>query len=253
MSDEPAKRISWPEMNDTEGAAWRMIADKMATQVATWQASSDQRAIFLDCYLRMTRNMFAAIDAAEFRDAVWVARLLHRFAGYYFAALRAYEGDRLSTSPVWRIAHDAAGDPQTLALQNLFLGVNAHINYDLVFALADLLTPEWDQLTPDQREERFADHCHVNAIIGRTIDTVQNEVVDRYSPLMDLLDKLVGPLDEMIASRLISDWRDEVWQNSMRYMQLTSPDDRDDMRRQVEAATLRRADFILLRHGGDTP
>ena len=57
----------------------------------------------------------------------------------------------------------------------------------------------------------------------------------------------------MIASRLISDWRDEVWQNSMRYMQLTSPDDRDDMRRQVEAATLRRADFILLRHGGDTP
>ena len=230
-----------------------IVTDRMQDRIAAWEAASDPRAIFLSCYQCMTGNVLTAIDSGEFNDAAWVHSLLRRFAEYYFDALDEYDADAPATPAVWRLAHDEARRDHRAVLQKMLLGINAHINYDLVFALADLLTPEWDQLTPDQREERFADHCHVNAIIGRTIDTVQDEVVDRYSPLMDLLDKLVGPLDEMIASRLISDWRDEVWQNSMRYMQLTSPDDRDDMRRQVEAATLRRADFILLRHGGDTP
>ena len=232
-------------MNDTEGAAWRMIADKMAAQVATWQASSDQRAIFLDCYLRMTRNMFAAIDAAEFRDAVWVARLLHRFAGYYFAALRAYEGDRLSTSPVWRIAHDAAGDQQTLALQNLFLGVNAHINYDLVLTLVDLLGPVWVRLDETERLRCYADYTHVNDVIARTLDSVQDEIVEPAMPALRIVDALLGRVDEWATARLITGWRAEVWQHAVAILETTDPARCEEQRQAVESATVQRAAWVL--------
>lgn len=223
------------------------VLERMDRVIADWEAEGDRRAVFLSCYQRMTGNVLAAIDGGEFYDAAWVNHLLHHFADYYFDALSEYEASDAATPAVWQLAHDEARRRQTAVLQKMLLGINAHINYDLVFALADLLAPEWDELTPGQREERFADHCHVNAIISRTIDTVQDEVVDRYSPSMEVLDKLLGPLDEMIASRLISDWRDDVWREAVRYIELAGPDERADLRRQVEARTLHLANLILLR------
>lgn len=223
------------------------VIDRMQQQIAAWEAAADPRAVFLDCYRCMTENVLAAIDGGEFNDAAWVSDLLGRFAEYYFTALDEYDADAGATPAVWRLAHDQALHHHTAVLQKMLLGINAHINYDLVFALSDLLAPEWEQLTPTLREARFADHCHVNAIIGRTIDTVQDDVIDRYSPLMVLVDKLLGPLDELIASRLIADWRDEVWRQAVRYLEMTSSDERDELRREVEAATLHKAGFILLR------
>lgn len=223
------------------------VTERMQEIIATWERASDPRAVFLSCYQCMTENVLIAIDGGEFNDAAWVNHLLHRFADYYFDALDEYEADAAAAPAVWRLAHDQALRKQTAVLQKMLLGINAHINYDLVFALADLLEPEWDQLTADQREARFADHCHVNAIIGRTIDTVQDDVMERYSPSMDLVDKLLGPPDEMIASRLISGWRNEVWQQAVRHLESTSPAERNELRSQVEAATLHKANIILLR------
>lgn len=226
------------------------VTDRMQETIAAWEGASDPRAVFLSCYQCMTENVLIAIAGGEFNDAAWVDYLLHRFADYYFDALDDYETGAAATPAVWQLAHDLALDDRTAVVQKMLLGINAHINYDLVFALADLLAPEWEQLTADQREARFADHCHVNAIIGRTIDAVQDDVMERHSPSMDLLDKLLGPLDELIASRLISGWRDEVWQQAIRYLELTGPDQRDELRRQIETATLRKADLIMLRGRG---
>ena len=50
-------------------------------------------------------------------------------------------------------------------LQNLLLGINAHINYDLVLTIYDMPAPEWERLTEEQRRRRFQDHCTVNVII----------------------------------------------------------------------------------------
>lgn len=226
-----------------------MAVDRMQARIAQWAAAADPRAIFLDCYCRMTENVLAGIDGGEFFDGAWVRSLLHRFADYYFDALDAYETDDRATPAVWRAAHDTAFYGETAALQKLLLGINAHINYDLVFALADLLAPEWDRLGVAGQEQRFADHCHVNVIIGRTIDQVQDEVVERNSPIMGLVDGLLGPLDELIALRLVSDWRDEVWQRAVCYVELGDRAAREQLREQVEAVTLERADRILLRWG----
>ncbi|WP_337869505.1 DUF5995 family protein [Meiothermus sp.] len=222
------------------------VVERIQAQVRRWEESGDHRAVFLRCYSMMTQNMLTALEQGAFQDPRWVDRLLHHFADYYFGALEAYEQDPITAPPVWQIAHDCCRSPNLKALQNLLLGVNAHINYDLVLAVSDLLQDEWANLSPKQREMRYADHCKVNVIIAQTIDAVQDQVVERYDPAMDLVDKLMGSLDEWLVSRLITDWRDQVWRHAVERV-MASQAEREAIIRKVEDACLSLADSILLR------
>jgi len=222
------------------------VVAQMQTLVQQWEKTSDPRAIFLTCYLMMTRNMRSAIDRREFTDADWVAQLLRRFADYYFVALAAYDQDPAAAPPVWQLAHDAARDPHTLALQKLLLGVNAHINYDLVLTLVELLQPEWAGLTAERCAARYKDYCRVNDVIGHTIDAVQDQVIEPAMPLLDVLDKLMGRVDELLISRLITHWREAVWQNAARLLDTSAPDEQARVIRQVEQEALRLGHILRL-------
>jgi Family of unknown function (DUF5995) len=220
---------------------------QMEKQIQAWEKSSDRRSIFLRCYALMTRSMLAAIEAGEFHDTGWVYALLNHFAEYYFHALEAYDHERATAPIVWTRVHEAAQDLDTLILQNLILGVNAHINYDLVLTLVDMLQTEWPSLDPQKRQMRYADHCHVNKIIGHTVDAVQDQVVETLDPKMDLVDKLFGPLDEWVISELIARWRDEVWDHAVAMLDNQDPQERERLRRMIETLTQERASAILLK------
>lgn len=221
------------------------VTERMAVLIQGWEADADRRAIFLNCYLLMTRNMLTAVDAGAFHDGRWVNALLHRFADYYFDALSVYDVDRERAPAVWKQTHDLAGRDEIQVVQHLLLGVNAHINYDLVLTLVEMLEPEWERLTPRQRAARYADHCRVNDIIGATIDAVQDDVIEPAAPQMDVVDKLLGPLDEWLISRLVTRWRQEVWEHAAA-MLARPAQRREEMRATVEALTQRRARAILL-------
>ena len=222
---------------------------QMQHLIDAWEVKGDRRLIFLSCYAMMTRNMLQAIDSGQFEDNAWVAALLHRFASYYFNALEAYEREPVGAPIVWRVAFDATRQPHTHVLQNLVLGVNAHINFDLVFALADLLAPEWPTLTADQRLARYRDHCQVNDIIYQTVNAVQDQVIERYSRAMGLVDQLMGPLDEWLTASLISEWRERVWENATHLVESVQDAERQALLEQVEQHSIHRAQSILGRQG----
>lgn len=222
----------------------RDVTARMQDLVTAWQTAADRRFIFLNCYLVMTRNMQNALAVKEFEDSDWVGALLDCFAGYYFDALDLH--DRGQAPAIWQMTF-AAAQPETHVLQNLLLGINAHINYDLVLALGDVLAPEWASLDASRQLARYKDPCHVNEIIGRSIDIVQDEVVEPLEQMLDLVDRLFGSLDERAASRLISRWREDVWRSTQRLLLAPSAADREQVRQDVEAAALRRARFVLLR------
>jgi hypothetical protein len=192
----------------------------------------------------MTGNMLAAVDQGEFHDARWVGHLLDLFADYYFVALDAYEHDDATTPAVWRLAHDTATRQEAPVIQDLLLGINAHINYDLVLALVDMLEPDWQSLAPEQQGQRYEDHSHVNDIIAGTIDSVQQQVVAPDDRWMSLMDWALGPLDEHAAARLIRQWREEVWRRSMDMLAAADPEERADLRRALAAQALERGEQI---------
>jgi len=188
--------------------------------------------------------MLVAIERQEFNDPTWVNRLLQRFANYYFVALDAYQLSPTSSPRVWQLAHNSAKNPQVTSLQNLLLGVNAHINYDLVFTLVDLLQPEWTGLSPSQRSSRYADHCQVNTVIGRTIDAAQDQVLEPGMPLMNWIDTLLGPLDEFLISRLITRWRESVCQNATCLLDTQEAGNQARLIGEIEAEALQTGKII---------
>jgi len=218
----------------------------MLAEVASWQEDGDSRSLFLECYRMMTENMLQAVQDGEFHDSAWVENLVDHFSGYYFTALDAYRQDPGQSPAVWRLAFDKASENRLHSIQNLLLGVNAHINYDLILALGDLLEPDWSQLDETQRRQRYEDHSHVNQVIGRTIDIVQDTLIEPREPLMDIVDRLLGPMDEWLISYLIDRWRDEVWDQAVLRVESSSLDERERLRLAAEDEAIQRARRILL-------
>ena len=209
-----------------------------------WTDSADHRAVFLDCYARMTRAMGRELASGGFDDSAWVEALLDRFAIYYFDSLDAWErGDPRTPTP-WVIAHETAVRRRASPAQLLLAGVNAHINYDLVLTMVDVLEPECP--TSASAERRHRDYDRVNDVIAATADEVQDQVLERYLPWTAGLDVAMGPLDEWLAVRLLTAWRADVWRHAVRLL-----DDDAEQRRRVVARRAaqceRRSRWVLLR------
>jgi hypothetical protein len=220
------------------------VIGRMQALVRHWQDSTDQRSIFLSCYTMMTENMTQAISRQEFNDPAWTRRFVARFADYYFDALDIFELQPDQAPRVWQIAYESCLRPGILPIQHLLLGINAHINYDLVLTLEELLRPEWHGISADRRTTRLADYLFVNEIIGRTIDAVQDSVLGPAMPFMRVIDIALGPGDEWFLSRLLSRWRGRVWRDTMILLAMQDEPARAVAVRQVELRALRRAQAI---------
>jgi len=202
------------------------LHQQMQTQIQIWEKADDDRAIFLKCYAMMTYNMLQAVADGDFQDGVWVKQLTHVFAGYYFNALADY--DNADKPAVWHLAFETACKKEAHVLQNLLMGVNAHICYDLIFAVADNL-PNWSDLSAADRVRRQQDYQHVNQIIGQTLDAAQASIINVVDTRMGAVDMAFGRLDEWMIHKLITHWRDEVWGQAVAYMQ-ASPEERPHLK-----------------------
>lgn len=181
------------------GAAERHLRDQ-----------GDRRAVFLTVYTRMTEQVLAGVDDGAFRDPDWVSEYLVSFGNAYRRAHLTYERGDYGDVPVpWRIAFDTALLGDALVLQDAFLGVNAHINYDLAYTLDEV------GIDPD-RPDKHADHNHVNAILADLVDTVQEALVDVYDALgVTSADALLGPIDEQLVLLGLTSGRAFAWENAI--------------------------------------
>jgi len=218
------------------------VLQRMDELIDGWDTANDPRWVFLSCYRAMTANMVTAVGRKDFHDPDWVDRLLHQFADYYFRALKTYELGDPGTPAVWTAAFEETAKTDAMALQKLLLGVNAHINYDLVLTLVDLLQEEWPHLDSHAKARRLEDHEHVNDIIAATIDEVQDDILEREAPSLDLIDKGLGRLDEYLIARLITRWRDRVWKHAALIMDHGGLE--PDLHGQIEELAVNRARAI---------
>ena len=141
------------------------LAARMAAMSATWEQAGDGRAIFLDCYAKMTAAVFEAVDDDRFVDGDWVLQLLVHFAGYYDASVDGGP-EGVAVPEPWVLAHAAAVGNDAHPMQLLLAGVNAHINYDLVLTLIDVLEPEWGRLDDAGLDRRRCDYDEINVVIA---------------------------------------------------------------------------------------
>lgn len=180
-------------------------AEAFTTLEQTFRSEHDRRAIFVTAYVQITRAIQQNIVAGAFLDNAWVTHYALCFANLYRKALLAYErGDTAATPKAWQIAFDTAKRGDALAIQDLVLGINAHINHDLALALNEV------SIDPD-RATRYADHTKVNDVLKAATDPMQDQIGRLYAPILNLLDQACDRLDEDIACFSVAKAREEAW------------------------------------------
>jgi len=167
--------------------------------------TGDRRAVFLTIYTRMTAAVRDAIADGRFTDADWMRRYTVAFADYYRRAFLAFErGDLDAVPDPWIVAFSTAVEGSALVAQDAFLGINAHINYDLALTLHEV------GIDPDRRRKR-ADHREIDAVLAALIDAQQVALADLYAPGLADVDATFGRFDEALSLFSMTGGRAWAW------------------------------------------
>ncbi|MEO8901635.1 MAG: DUF5995 family protein [Polyangiaceae bacterium] len=191
---------------------------KLTGIIATQRERSSPLAFFPAVYRATTARVRAGIQSGTFADGARMERLATTFANRYLAALDAETvGAAEGPARAWQVAFDTAARQHTMILQHVLLGMNAHINFDL--PLAVIATAGAGKIADLQ-----GDFNAINSILAALLDPVQ-AVLDRFSPLLKILDQVGGRTDEELVTFSINTARDEAWHEATRLAD-ESPDER---------------------------
>ncbi len=173
----------------------------------------DHRAAFLRVYRHMTRSVIDRLERPFFLDGPWVERVAIRFAWYYFDALARFEQGS-DPPPAWQYAFTIAVRKQGFLLQDILLGMNAHINNDLPLVAAEILRAEQDEGSVFRTVRRRFDHDQINRVLHEVIPGVESDLAQSYGRLILPLGRVMGRLDQTLATFGLKTWRDNVWRNA---------------------------------------
>ena len=156
-------------INDVLTQLEGIIADSIKT--------NDRMGYFAALYYKVTASVKEGIAKGQFANGSQMEKFDVMFASRYLDALTAWKASQpLSAS--WRVAFEATKSSSALVLQQLLLGMNAHINLDLGIAAAEVSGGQMDGVQ--------ADFDSINTIISALTYQVVNDIA-RMSPLLSLL------------------------------------------------------------------
>jgi len=181
------------------------VRDRLGRLEARLVDGGDRRSVFLTVYTEMTGQTIRAIKAGTFHDAEWMRRYLIHFAEYYRRAFHAFQRGAFEAVPdPWLVAFGAAVRGDTLVVQDAFLGINAHILYDLALTLTDI------GIDPD-RTEKYTDHRRIDDILERLVGVQRELLAERYAPGLSAIGTGMRGLDERWSGTGLRHAREKAW------------------------------------------
>lgn len=192
---------------------------------------NDYRAIFLRTYYIITLNVHAAIhqrgdyENQIFFDADWVSTQAGWFASLYFKSLTTFDRDP-DTERAWKLAHGMAEAKTSTVVQDLMLGLNAHINYDLAYGTYLNLKQYGDGVEHLLLPRRKFDHDQTNNILVRSMNQVAGTLTRDYGGGISLLRRTLHGLDIIMTATGLKYYRERVWWSAVSF--LTTTDDEEE-------------------------
>lgn len=111
------------------------LATDMYNRWVALDAQCDPRAVFAVAYLFMTHNARILIQNNYFDDGNKMADFIETFAARYVDAFDSWEaGHRANVSMPWAVYFTHCASLRSDVTQDITIGMNAHINYDLAIA-----------------------------------------------------------------------------------------------------------------------
>jgi hypothetical protein len=182
------------------------VIEILDTLIADATATGDRLGYFAALYRQVTLEVRKGIQQGFFADGPRMDRLDTTFANRYFAARDAWKTGGQPTRS-WRVAFTAMENPSSIILQDLLVGINAHINLDLGIAAAEVC--------PGSKLQSLqGDFFKINDILASLVQPVE-DVIGRFSPLIGLLERVGGKDAAEVLHFSMSAARDDAWRHAV--------------------------------------
>ncbi|WP_157740641.1 DUF5995 family protein [Mucilaginibacter xinganensis] len=177
------------------------VLTQLESVIAESIKTNSRMGYFAALYYKVTASVKDGIAKGQFEDGARMEQFDVVFASRYLDALSAWKNKQpLSLS--WQVAFQATESSSALLLQQLLLGMNAHINLDLGIAAAEVSGGQMDGVKKD--------FDAINTIISALTYQVMNDI-DRMSPLLSLLGLHYNNQTSILIQFSIDNARDGAW------------------------------------------
>ncbi|GAA5187023.1 DUF5995 family protein [Rugosimonospora acidiphila] len=167
-------------------------------------------AAFNHLYWTITSTILDHLNQGAFRDPEFLTVLDVEFAKRYFNAIRLWGRSAAQTPEAWKVLFRQIDNKGIRSLPAAIAGVNAHVNYDLPFAVVRT----WELLGTDYSSEpQHQDYLHVNEIFYEKIPQLRRGYLSTWQLVID---RLNGPLDDWYEDRAVEIARDIAWMDAKR-------------------------------------
>lgn len=187
-----------------------LAAVRGAAQTVVPRGSEDGIASFSRLYHQITCGVQDAVRNGTFEAGTFIVDLDIAFACRYLDALRSLSEGR--QAPLcWATLFDVRSDPEIPTLNYAMAGVNAHVNFDLAFALLATWEAHPD---PAERDAQHRDYCRINDIFYAKMNELQGEFDSPFSRFGD--GSWIDRLGNLFGDLLVRETRDLAWDAAMR-------------------------------------
>ena len=162
----------------------------------------DRVGYFAAMYYKVTDKVKQGIQANEFEDGERMEKLDVAFANRYLEAFSQWRMQKQASGP-WQVAFDATEKSSLLVVQQLLLGINAHINFDLGIAAVEVAPG-------NTLQSLHRDFNSINEILALMTYQVISEI-NRISPLFSLIGWHATNYESVLIQFSIENARDGAW------------------------------------------
>lgn len=202
VSDEPV---------DVPGVLTRLTELQPLLEQVPPLFAGNPLADFNRLYRTITASILRRLDAGSFADSRFLAILDVEFAKLYLHALKLWgEGDP-ATPAVWRVLFERMDGPDARPLPSAAAGVNAHINFDLAFAVVNTFDRIGSE--PVDGSPQHADYLQVNDVFAQAIPALRRGYLDDWQLCLDAIN---GRLDDWYQDLLVEITRNLAWRGACR-------------------------------------
>jgi len=177
---------------------------------ARWQVLDSEcspKAVFALTYLYMTHGAKQLIADLYFDNGNDMADFVVTFASRYTTAFDNWAaGDLCGVSSPWQEAFSFGQTNMSTAQQDLELGMNAHINYDLAIATYE---------SGYAVDSKKPDYDRVNDLMSDIIYNITVDIGDRYDP--SLSPGGLNNAEFWTMLQVIIGWRESAWVDAVTY------------------------------------
>ncbi len=229
-----------PEPDSIAGVVDQLVAVQDALNGVPDLFHDNPIADFNNLYLTITRRILRRDEDGDFHDPHFIARLDVEFAIRYLDALRSFGGGAETVPAAWKVLLGRYNDASLRSLPCAVAGVNAHINFDLAFALI----ATWEQLGhAPHASPQHHDYLLVNEVFAQAIPGLRRRYLAGWQRCVDAIN---GTFDDWYQNVLVECTRARAWERAQRLWRLR--DDRvafDLVRAQMDAQTAKIGRILL--------